>query len=83
MSLDLSVYKNFFDEFNLLVLNSIEKRLQEWQQFFADYKLINQELLKQKQPIPLYDKIKAENFFDEFAIHYKKWQSMGYNFNIF
>lgn len=83
MSLDLSVYKNFFDEFNLLALNSIEKQVQEWQHFFADYKLINQELLKQKQPIPVYDTIKAKNFFYDFAKRYKKWQSMGYNFNIF
>lgn len=83
MSSELSAYKNFFDEFNQLAIKNCEKQFQEWQHFFADYKLLNQELLKQKQPVVLYDKNKAKNFFEEFSKGYKKLQSMGYNFNVF
>lgn len=83
MSSELSAYKNFFDEFNRLAIKNSEKQFQEWQRFFDDYKLINQKLLKQKQPAISYDVANAENFFEDFSKLYNKWQSMGHNFNIF
>ena len=72
MSSELSAYKNFFDEFNRLAIKNSEKQFQEWQRFFDDYKLINQKLLKQKQPAISYDVANAENFFEDFSKLYNK-----------
>lgn len=85
MSSDLSVYKNFFDNFNRLAINNTEKQIQKWQQFFDDYKKLNNHnlLLKQKQPVVFYDKDNAIKFFEKFSQCYEELQSMGYNFNIF
>lgn len=85
MSSDLSVYKNFFDNFNRLAINNTEKQIQKWQQFFNDYKKLNNSssLLEPKQPAILYDKDNAIKFFEEFSKSYETCQRMGYNFNIF